>query len=632
MGVCRQLFFICAVSVTVVAITASLFAVSPPGPLQVHSINPRYCDDGSGKAILLSGSHIWINMQDYGPTDPPAAFDYASYLDFLQGLNHSFMRGWHWEQPKYFSGRTTDYYIDPVPFLRTGPGTAQDGKLRFDVTKYYQPYFDRIRARAIEAGNHGLYISIMLFEGFSIEDKGRTGTDNPWWSHPLNQTNNVNGLNGDPNGDGQGKETHTLQVPAITAIQEDYVEYTIDQLNDLDNILWEISNESHAGSVSWQYHIINHIKSYEAAYKPKQHLVCMNGWGEDFHDSYLFDSPADVISPSRFDTPSYRTNPPVSDGSKIVMLDTDHLWGLGGNADWVWKCFTRGYHVIFMDPYPLTETPAGKVTNPNDPTYVALRQALGHIMIYADKLNLATALPSTTIATTTNCLADPGMEYLVYQPNPGSSFNVDLQSGGYDYEWFNVSTGSVAETGSFAWGGGNMSFTPPFNAPSVLYLQEGEGPVALISAVPQSGTSPLAVNFDGSASYDQSGGSIINYAWDFFNDGSRTATGVTAGYTYRSSITRNFTAKLTVTDDDTYSDSETVIITVQPGQIGDFDGDGDVDQEDFGHFQACMTGTGNQQNGWDCLDTLLDTDDDVDLVDFGIFQGCMNGANQSPGC
>ncbi|UCD30559.1 MAG: fibronectin type III domain-containing protein [Planctomycetota bacterium] len=67
---------------------------------------------------------------------------------------------------------------------------------------------------------------------------------------------------------------------------------------------------------------------------------------------------------------------------------------------------------------------------------------------------------------------------------------------------------------------------------------------------------------------------------------------------------------------------------------GDFDGDNDVDQEDFGHLQQCMTGSGNQQNDPDCLDTLLDGDQDVDLEDFVIFQACMSGANipPTPGC
>ena len=60
----------------------------------------------------------------------------------------------------------------------------------------------------------------------------------------------------------------------------------------------------------------------------------------------------------------------------------------------------------------------------------------------------------------------------------------------------------------------------------------------------------------------------------------------------------------------------------------DFDRDGDVDQEDFGHFQACLNRPGVAQDDPLCASARLDGDDDVDQDDFGIFQACMSGANQ----
>ena len=46
------------------------------GPLRVHPQNPRYFADGSGRAVYLTGSHTWANLQDQGPKDPPKPFDY----------------------------------------------------------------------------------------------------------------------------------------------------------------------------------------------------------------------------------------------------------------------------------------------------------------------------------------------------------------------------------------------------------------------------------------------------------------------------------------------------------------------------------------------------------------------------
>lgn len=66
----------------------------------------------------------------------------------------------------------------------------------------------------------------------------------------------------------------------------------------------------------------------------------------------------------------------------------------------------------------------------------------------------------------------------------------------------------------------------------------------------------------------------------------------------------------------------------------DFDGDGDVDQSDFGHLQSCYTGPAVSQTLPACQNARLDADEDVDLNDFGIFQSCHSGAGviANPNC
>src|SRR5262245_61160029 len=71
------------------------------GPLRVDETNGRYFTDGGGRAILLSGSHTWLNLQDGVLTDPPPAFDYTGWLDFLVAHHHNFIRLWDWEQAKW---------------------------------------------------------------------------------------------------------------------------------------------------------------------------------------------------------------------------------------------------------------------------------------------------------------------------------------------------------------------------------------------------------------------------------------------------------------------------------------------------------------------------------------------------
>lgn len=59
--------------------------------------------------------------------------------------------------------------------------------------------------------------------------------------------------------------------------------------------------------------------------------------------------------------------------------------------------------------------------------------------------------------------------------------------------------------------------------------------------------------------------------------------------------------------------------------VGDFDNDGDVDLEDFNHFDFCFSGPGISQDDPACQDARFDGDGDVDMVDFGIFQQSMGG-------
>lgn len=165
----------CAIAVHLALVfTATTVSAAPTkGPLRVHPTNPRYFDDGSGKAIYLTGSHTWASFQDRGFGNPPPIFDFNGYLDFLGKYKHNFIRLWVWEQAFGAPWTTNDYYFHPLPYQRTGPGTASDGLPKFDLKQFNQAHFDRLRARVIAARDRGFYVSIMLFQGWSIEKKTR---------------------------------------------------------------------------------------------------------------------------------------------------------------------------------------------------------------------------------------------------------------------------------------------------------------------------------------------------------------------------------------------------------------------------------------------------------------------------
>lgn len=425
--------------------------------LSVSRTNRAYFVGEGEKAVYLAGAHTWANFQDLGASCPPPRFDYPAYLDFLQKNNHNFIRLWVWEQARWWTTRPEEEFcIAPLVYLRTGPGIALDGGLKFDLSKLDQSYFDRLRSRVFAAQHRGIYVSVMLFNGFSLTTKGHAGK-NPWQGHPFNVSNNINGINGDPDGDRSGDELHTLTNPQIIKLQEAYVRKVIETLNDLDNVIWEISNESNGQSQNWQYHLINYVKQYESG-KRKQHPVGMTVEMPNGSNNELFASPADWISPNGQD--GYMDNPPKADGRKVIVSDTDHLWGIGGHYSWAWKSFLRGMNPIFMDPYD-----GAVLGDPHDLNWEPIRRNLGYTRMYAERMDLAAMTPRNDLASTGYCLAKAvrhGAEFLVYLPYGGAvSVDLSVTSEELEVEWFDPVTGNKLSPGSIR-GGTRRSLISPF--------------------------------------------------------------------------------------------------------------------------------------------------------------------------
>jgi hypothetical protein len=438
--------------------TAPEAAAKRMGPLRVLKANPRYFTDGTGRAVYLTGSHVWWNL--LGGTTwraaclpiRPGPFDYAGYLRRLARHNHNFFRLWTFELTRWRECDGQTVSVAPQPWLRTGPGNAHDGLPRFDVTRLNPAYFARIRRRVALAQKHGIYVSVMLFEGWS-QQFARP----PWRStgHPFHAGNNVNGIDADRNRDGLVTEVHTLGDRRILRAQERYVRKVVDTVNSFDNVLYEIANESGTFSTAWQYHMIRVVQRHQAR-KAKRHPVGMTYQNPHGTNATLFASPAGWVSPAG--GRPFLHDPPVASGRRVSLSDTDHHCGICGDRHFPWTQFTRGHNPIFMDPMDA------------DREREQIRWALGHTRHYALRMDLAASRPRPDLASTRFCLAVPGREYLVYQPRSGA-FSVDLRAAAVSFrvEWFEPSTGR--RWFSRVSGGAHRTLTPPVGTPVVLYLR-----------------------------------------------------------------------------------------------------------------------------------------------------------------
>jgi Putative collagen-binding domain of a collagenase len=291
----------------------------------------------------------------------------------------------------------------------------------------------------------------MLFEGW-----GAQFTPKDWRHHPFQRENNINRVDGDVDGDTYAHEVYTLRVPEINAIQDDYVRKVIDTVGDLDNVLYEIANESGEYSTAWQLHVLRVIREYERR-KGIRHPVGMTYQHVGGKNQTLWEGPADWISPKWIVT-KWTFRYPLPNGRKVVLSDTDHHCGVCGDEGFVWKTFTRGHNVILMDPLDKSGTRE------------RARRAMGVARGLAERIDLARTRPFLRLSSTRFTLARRGYEYVTYQP-VGRPFTVDLRGAPrrLRVEWIHPVSGRIVRAGTVV-GGAVRRFEAPFRGQAVLYL------------------------------------------------------------------------------------------------------------------------------------------------------------------
>jgi len=464
------------------------------GPLAA-SENPNYFRDASGAVLILNGSQTWNTLQDWGSNGSPQTLDFNAFVNFLTAHGHNFTLLWRTELPKFcgFPGATSsppDLTVGPHPWLRTGPGNATDGALKFDLTKFDQGFFDRLRNRTQTLSDAGIYVGVYLFTGEFL-NVFRCSSD----GYPFTGANNINGVDDGYAGGKRGTGSVTMTAPnAITGFQDAYVEKMIDTLNDLPNVLWIVSEEAPPDSTWWNSHQISHIRAYESG-KRHQHPIGYAALIGRSADTTLYDSDADWVAPSA------RISPATSCGKgnpacKVNVNDSDHsYWEIWKdtpqqNRNYAWENFLTGNQVLFMDPYVayyprqdrnLCVFPTNAICRGPDTRWDNFRDNLGYILRYSRKLNLANVTPRSSLCSTRYCLAQTpsaGAEYLVYAPS-GGSFTVNLSamsgSSTLAVEWFNPSTGAATAGDPIPSGSSSQAFTPPFSGDAVLYLVDTAG-------------------------------------------------------------------------------------------------------------------------------------------------------------
>lgn len=384
-------------------------------PIRLHPDNPRYFQwRGKPTVIITSGEHYGavLNLD----------FEYRRYLDTLAKDKLNGTRLWagaYAETGGNFG--IADNTLNPAsgrfisPWARDDQPGYADGGNKFDLTRWDDAFFKRLKDLVGYASRKGVVVEVNLFCPMYEESM--------WMICPMNARNNVNGL-----GAISRLEPLTLDKSGgLLAVQEAMVRKFAAELRGFDNVTFEIVNEPYATNPpvpdNWQRHMTDVLA---AAMKdwPQPFLISWNiaNGSEQVTNphpavslfNFHYATPPDVVAQN------WSLNKPIGDnetgfrGTSDTAYRTeawDFLLAGGTLFNHLDYSFAVG-HEDGTYQYPATQPGGG---NP------VLRRQFGILLDFIHRFDFVRMKPDNSVIKgglpsggTARALVEPGKAYAIY--------------------------------------------------------------------------------------------------------------------------------------------------------------------------------------------------------------------------
>ena len=430
-------------------------------PISLFKANPHYFYYKGKPTVLVAST------EHYGAIINPD-FDFNLYLKTLKkiGLNHT--RIWLGD----YVEKTGDFCLSEntsaplpgkflAPWMRSNePGFALGGN-KFDLDQWNPLYFKRLHAFMQQALDDGIVVECILF------------FVGPNWSYlPMNPANNINNTS-----DIIGQDYLTLNNGNILEYQKKYCLKIIKELNQYDNIIFNIANEpwfnnqEHSGFSSpardetkeWIKEVSDWIVKEEKEL-PKQHLLSVDYtnegrlisneeqkeyWGNISVFNHHYDKNAESVKLN------YGINKVLSFNETGLMPASTPQYRIQG-----WKYLMSGgalydnldftFEVGSEDGNGGTEFTCSGYNGCNDKN---VKYELAALLGFMNSFDFASCRPNNDIVTCAFgdqnfcVLENPGKEYAIYiygDTNTGT-IQLGIEPGRYEVTWINPSEGKIIE-------------------------------------------------------------------------------------------------------------------------------------------------------------------------------------------
>ena len=456
-------------------------------PIHLHPKNPHYFEFQGRPTVLITST------EHYGAVLNPD-FDFVTYLDTLKvtGLNltrtvnGNFLEStnavlWRGGDQNPLAPRFGRYL---APWKRSSQPGYYGGGNKFDLDQWDEGYFKRLKNFVRAAGERGIVVEFNAF--YVLYDEGPT--KGSWVLHPFNARNNINGVGNIP-----WHRYNTLADAVIVARQDALLRKTLTELNEFDNVYYEMCDEPYFSGASpgetdaWQNHLIDTFVATERKL-PKKHLIAVN-----FANGYLaVEKPNPAISVFNFHYCSPPATIPLNwHFNKPILFD--ETAGNGGHKAldrrreaWAFM-LSGGAGYNNLDPSFATDDPtgSGKIAQ-SDGTYDCrdVRAQLGVLKRFMESLDFIHMRPNQHLirvwphspSEQHYTLEQPGHAYAAYfrgsEHVRRTKFAMDLPRGRWQAEWLSPRDGSVRKTEPFSHpGGGWLTETLEFSEDIALRLK-----------------------------------------------------------------------------------------------------------------------------------------------------------------
>jgi hypothetical protein len=454
-----------AASIGLAALALCSAAAAAESPVRLHPDNAHYfLFRGKPTVLITSGEHYGAVLN--------REFDYLPYLDEMKAHGFNLTRtfsGTYREGPTAFG--IVDNTLAPADDRFACPWTRLEGG-RFDLSKYDDAYFTRLKEFIAQAGKRDVVVEFVLF--CAVYD------DKLWALNPMNPENNVNGV---------GKigrlEPFALADEKLTALQEAFVRKVAAELKDCDNLYYEICNEPYFGGVTpeWTDRMVATLADAEKG-MPAHHLIAQNV----ANGSAKVEKPNANVAILNFHYAAPPDAVAVNFGlDRVVAFDET---GFRGKDDLpyrteAWDFLVAGGAVYSNLDYSFTcAKPEGTFTVTTSPGGGGpeLRKQLSVLKAFMDGFEFVRMKPDNSVVkegsvtarllgdagaakeakATVRCLAETGKQYAIYvKGGVRAELTLDLPRGAYKAEWVNTKTGAAAKTEEFDHDGGGRALISP---------------------------------------------------------------------------------------------------------------------------------------------------------------------------